>query len=40
MANANRPYLEGQTTVPQIEKILSDELKDVWSGKITARDAT
>jgi multiple sugar transport system substrate-binding protein len=40
MANANRPYLEGLTVVPQVEKILSDELKDVWAGKTLARDAT
>ena len=40
MANANRPYLEALTTVPQVEKIFTDELKDVWTGKVTARDAT
>ena len=40
MANANHPYLEGLTTVPQVEKIFSDELKDVWAGKTTAREAT
>jgi len=40
MANANHPYLEGLTVVPQIEKIFGDELKNVWSGQATARDAT
>ena len=40
MANANHPYLEGLTVVPQVEKIFSDELKGVWAGTITARDAT
>jgi multiple sugar transport system substrate-binding protein len=40
MANNNRPYLEGLTMVPQIEKIFNDELKDVWAGKTIARDAT
>ena len=40
MANANHPYLEGLTVVPQIEKVFSDELKNVWSGQATARDAT
>ncbi|MDQ3701240.1 MAG: sugar ABC transporter substrate-binding protein [Chloroflexota bacterium] len=40
MANANRPYLEALTTVPQIEKIFGDELKGVWAGTTTARDAT
>jgi multiple sugar transport system substrate-binding protein len=40
MANANHPYLETLTTVPQVEKIFSDELKGVWAGQTTARDAT
>jgi multiple sugar transport system substrate-binding protein len=40
MAQHNRPYLEALTTVPQVEKIFGDQLKDVWSGKATARDAT
>jgi multiple sugar transport system substrate-binding protein len=40
MANANHPYLEGLTVVPQVEKIFSDELKTVWAGQSTARDAT
>jgi multiple sugar transport system substrate-binding protein len=40
MANANHPYLETLTTVPQVEKVFSDELKGVWSGQTTARDAT
>jgi len=40
MANYNKPYLETLTTVPQVEKILTDELKGVWAGTITARDAT
>lgn len=40
MANANRPYLEALTTVPQVEKVFTDELKEVWTGKVTARDAT
>ncbi|HET7768824.1 MAG TPA: hypothetical protein VFN74_08595, partial [Chloroflexota bacterium] len=40
MANANHPYLEGLTVVPQVEKIFSDELRGVWAGTITAREAT
>ncbi|MDQ3702171.1 MAG: ABC transporter substrate-binding protein, partial [Chloroflexota bacterium] len=40
MAIANRPYLEGLTTVPQVEKVFGDELKGVWAGTTTARDAT
>ena len=40
MALANRPYLESLTTVPQVERIFSTELSDVWVGKATARDAT
>jgi multiple sugar transport system substrate-binding protein len=40
MANANHPYLEGLTVVPQVEKIFTDELKTVWAGQSTARDAT
>lgn len=40
MANANHPYLEGLTVVPQVEKIFNDELRTVWAGQSTARDAT
>jgi multiple sugar transport system substrate-binding protein len=40
MANANHPYLEAITTVPQVEKIFSAELKGVWAGQAPARDAT
>jgi ABC-type glycerol-3-phosphate transport system substrate-binding protein len=40
MALANHPYLEGQTTVLDIEKIFSAELGPVWSGQSTARDGT
>ena len=40
MADANHPYLEGLTVVPQIEKVFSDELKPVWAGQTTAREAT
>ena len=40
MANANHPYLETLTTVPQVETIFSTELKPVWAGQTTARDAT
>ena len=40
MANANHPYLEGLTVVPQVETIFTNELKTVWSGQSTAREAT
>jgi multiple sugar transport system substrate-binding protein len=40
MATFNKPYLEAITTVPQVEKVFADELKEVWTGKTTARDAT
>jgi len=40
MASANHAYLEGLTVVPQVEKSFSDELKGVWAGTITAREAT
>jgi multiple sugar transport system substrate-binding protein len=40
MAGANHPYLEGLTVVPQVEKVFTDELKGVWAGTATAREAT
>jgi hypothetical protein len=40
LALANHQYLEGQTTVPDIEKVFSAELGLVWSGQPTARDGT
>lgn len=40
MAQANHPYLETLTTVPQVEQLFSAELAPVWSGQVTARDAT
>lgn len=40
MASANHPYLEGLTVVPQVETIFANELKAVWAGQATARDAT
>jgi ABC-type glycerol-3-phosphate transport system substrate-binding protein len=40
MAGANHPYLEGLTVVPPMEKVFTDELKGVWAGTATAREAT